>query len=184
MNRNRKRNKKKTVIIVLAATAVIITAAFIAAVFLDVIFLPGYSRPTNREYVDEDKGIKVIQSGREITVYKDEKEIWSLPGDVKAQDCFLGDIDHDKVPDLTVLCWKRGKYGKHRPTWIRHDEIRWSQHIFIYRITDKEVIPRWMASEIGMKAEHIDYRDGILYITDTKGEVTKWKWIHWGLEKL
>ncbi len=41
-----------------------------------------------------------------------------------------------------------------------------------------------MASDIGVRAAAWEYRDKVLFITDTKGGETKWKWIHWGLEKM
>ncbi len=162
----------------------LITAAFIAAVFLGFIFLPGYSKPSDRTVSDTDQGITVTETGRKLTVSLNDKEIWSLPEEVRAQDFLYDDIDGDGRKDLIVLCWKRGRYGKHRPTWVEHDEISWSQHIYIYRIEDDRVIPKWMASDIGVDAASWEYQNGLLYITDTEGNVTKWKWIHRGLEKM
>lgn len=162
----------------------LITAAFIAAVFLGFVFLPGYSKPSDRTVSDTDLGITVTETGRKLTVSLNDKEIWSLPEEVRAQDFLYDDIDGDGRKDLIVLCWKRGRYGKHRPTWVEHDEISWSQHIYIYRIEGDRVIPKWMASDIGVDAASWEYQNGLLYITDTEGNVTKWKWIHRGLEKM
>lgn len=83
-----------------------------------------------------------------------------------------------------ILCWKRGRYGKRRPSWVKRDEIGWSQHIYIYEIDGNVVRPKWMASDIGMKAASWEFDDGKLIITDTEGVTTKWVWISWGLEKL
>ena len=174
-------------------TIFIITAAVIAAVFLNrmmarimgpYIFLPDYSKPANRTLTDNDRGIVVKQDSRRIDVYSDDELIWHLPCNVKAQDCILADIDHDREDELLILCWKRGRYGKHRPTWVKHDEIKWSQHIFIYEVTDSTVRPKWMASDIGMNAVSWDYSDGVLSIEDTDENITKWIWKTWGLEKL
>ena len=184
------RNKKQFIII---CTVLIITAAVPAAVFLNrmmagiigpYIFLPDYSKPVIRTLTDADRGIVIKQNSRRIKVYLNDKLIWRLPYNVKAQDCILADIDHDGEKELLVLCWKRGRYGKRRPTWVKHDEIKWSQHIFIYEITDNNVRPMWMASDIGMNAATWKFSDGVLCIEDTDGIITEWVWRTWGLEKL
>ena len=163
---------------------IVLTAALTAAVFLSGIFLPGYSTPTDKTVKDEKKGITVVQKQRKIEVWERSKKIWELPSGVLAQDVLLEDIDQDGEKDLMILCWKRGRYGKKKPVWVKHDEIWWSQHIYIYRIVDGKVIPKWMASDIGMKAAHWEYEDGMLVITDKDNEKTKWKWVSWGLEKV
>ena len=165
-------------------TGLMITAAVSAAVFLDVIIPPAYSAPADKTVRDEEGDITVSEKGRELDVYRGDTKIWSSPGEILVQDFLTADIDRDGSSELLILCWKRGRFGKHRPTWVRSDEIRWSQHIFIYEMEGDAVLPKWMASDIGIKAASWEYRDGMLYITDTVGAVTKWKWIHWGLEKM
>lgn len=173
-------------------SVVIITAAVTAAVFLNrmsakhgpLIFLPDYSKPVTKTLRDAERGIVVRQELRYVEVYSDEEVVWSLPHSVKAQDCLLADIDHDGIEELLILCWKRGRYGEHRPTWVKHDEINWSQHIFIYEITDNNVRPKWMASDIGMNAASWKFSKGVLSIKDTDGIITEWIWRTWGLEKL
>ena len=172
----------------------IITAAIIAAVFLNrtviqsvrpYILLPDYSKPSSGSLYDCKYGIEFVREGRRIKAYSAPGEvIWELPGEVKAQDCILADIDHDKEEELLVLCWRRGRFGKHRPTWVKHDELKWSQHIFIYEIEDSVIRPKWMASDIGMEAVSWECSDGVLSIEDTKGEESKWVWRSWGLERL
>ncbi|MCR5688449.1 MAG: hypothetical protein K6G58_10570 [Lachnospiraceae bacterium] len=147
--------------------------------------LPGHSRPASVKTVsDEADGITVTEKGRRLEVRDGGRKIWALPKDVYAQDFLYEDIDHDGEKDLLVLCWKRGRYGRHKPTWVRHDDMNWSQHIFIYNIADGTVRPKWMASDIGMDAASWEFKDGVLSITDTDGETTQWVWIHWGLELL
>ncbi len=171
--------RQKTILII-----TVITAALCAAVFLGLFRLPGYSAPTDRTITDDKTGITVIQEGRRVKVLRKDTPVWELERDVLAQSVLLGDIDHDGRDDLLVLCWKRGRFGKHKPTWVAYDEIGYSQHIFIYRIEEDTVRPRWMASDIGMDAVSWEFDDGVLSITDTEGEVTKWVWRSWGLEKM
>ena len=69
---------------------------------------------------------------------KDAKK--GLPDGVRAklddawlvQDSLNFDINGDGTDEWILLVWKRGSYGPHRPSWIKHDEIGFSQHIFIY----------------------------------------------------
>ena len=171
---------KKTRIITAVITVLVIATG--VAAFCGYIIPPLYSSPADKTVNAGDTVIE--QSGRRITVEKEGKLIWSLPGEVLAQDFLFDDIDGDGQSELLVLCWKRGRYGKHRPTWVKSDEIKWSQHIFIYNIKEDKVVPKWMASDIGMQALSWKTDNKVIVITDTSGNVTKWRWIHWGLEKL
>ena len=169
---------------ILIGIMALITAALIAAVFFDIIFPPFFSYPSDKTVTDEETDFTVTEYGRRITVSHDKDVIWELSKDVKAQDFLFEDIDRDGKKELAILCWKRGRYGSKRPTWVEKDELKWSQHIFIYRIENDRVMPRWMASDIGIRAASWEFKDGVFLITDTNDEVTKWRWIHWGLEKM
>ncbi len=183
---------KKTatiVITVLAVTAAVISAAVIfngiaAYVILPELFLPSYADPIDRSVTDAQNGYRIEQNGRRVTVYQIGKKLWELPKENAAQDFVYEDIDHDGARELLILCWKRGRFGKHRPTWVKHDEIGFSQHIYIYEVEGDHVRPKWMASDIGADAKAIAFHDGMLVITETDGDVTKWRWNSWGLEKM
>ncbi len=170
--------------ILVFSVVTIFTAAVIAAVFFGGHLLPGYSKPSDKTVTDEATGVTIIQKQRHLEADLGTKKIWELPDGVLAQDFLVEDIDHEGRNELVVLCWKRGRYGERRPTWVKRDEIGWSQHIFIYEIEEDSVVPKWMASDIGMKAASWEYRDGVLLITDTYGVTTKWIWNKWGLEKI
>ena len=171
---------RKTLII--TCITVLLAVAVTVAVCCGYIMPPAYSAPHDKTVSDAE--VEINEKGRSITVSVRGEEVWSLPGEVLAQDFLYDDIDRDGSKDLLVLCWKRGRYGSHRPTWVKRDEIKWSQHIFIYEVKEQRVRPKWMASDIGIKAASWDITNGILSITDTSGDVSKWGWIHWGLEKM
>jgi len=183
-------NKKtiRTIIIAIAITAAVPAAVIFNRItayrIMPAIFLPSYSMPADKTDTDTSKDVTVIEKGRSLVVYQNGTEIWRLPVNVAAQDFLLEDIDHDDDKELLVLCWKRGRFGKHRPTWITSDELGWSQHIYIYEIENGKVRPKWMASDIGMQAKTWWYFDDRLYIRDTEDEVSCWIWKYWGLEKL
>lgn len=167
----------------------LITAAVLAAVIFlmmgtDLVFPPSYSKPVENKVMEDTEGYTFVQEGRSITVFCEDETVWELPSDVLAQDYFVEDIDRDGRRDLVILCWKRGRYGKQRPTWVKSDEISWSQHIFVYNIRNDGITPKWMASDIGVHAASMEYFDDVLSITDTDGNLTRWMWVSWGFEKL
>ena len=126
-----------------------ITAALIAAVFFNRMaaelvlssgfLIPRYATTPDKTITDDD--VTVIKKGRSISVLHGGKKIWSLPYDVKAQDILLEDIDGNGSRELIILCWKRGRFGKRRPSWVKEDEREYSQHIFIYNIKEDDVTP-------------------------------------------
>ena len=179
---------KKIIIAVLVITAAVSAAVVFNRIFaytlLPAIFLPSYSEAVDKTSEDDRRGYRVVQNGRRIEVFREGKKIWKLPADVAAQDHLFEDIDHDGERELLILCWKRGRYGRHMPTWVRHDEIGYSQHIFIYETEEDIVRPKWMASDIGQPAAAIEFEDGQLLIYETDGDVARWRWTSWGLEKM
>lgn len=170
----------KTGKIILILIALLITAAIAAVIFNRLSVLP----PVCKTVMSRDGKICITEDGRRITVSEEGEMIWQLPGEVLAQDFLFEDVDHDGRDELMILCWKRGRFGKRRPSWVKRDEIGWSQHIFIYEVEGGTVKPKWMASDIGMKAASWKFDDGKLIITDTDNVTTEWVWISWGLEKL
>ena len=89
---------------------------------------------------------------------------------------------------LILLCWKKGIYGKYKPFWIKKDEKKWFQHIFVYEYAENEILPKWMSSYIGQDVEKISsggkkkYGEYLL-LTDPMGEISYWKWDDWGFTK-
>lgn len=179
---------KKAVAVTVAVAAIsVLSVTFnrlAAFTILPALVLPEYSEPADRTDYDGGKDVFVKQDGRRLTVYRDGEKIWKTDRNIHVQDFLLADVDHDGSTDLLVLCWKRGRYGSHRPTWVKHDELGFSQHIYIYEITQAGIRPKWMASDTGIDVASWEFADGALYLTDTEGEVTGWVWKSWGLEKL
>ncbi len=181
--------KIRTIIITLlvvtaAVSAAVIFNRIVAYTVIPAVFLPSYAEPAEKEVNDKETGYRIVEKGRRISVYRGDEKIWDLGEENSAQDFLFEDIDHDGAPELLILCWKRGRFGKRRPTWVKQDEIGYSQHIFIYETEGDLVRPKWMASDIGMDAKKIAFDDGMLLITETDGEVTKWRWNSWGLDKM
>lgn len=178
---------KKIIVISVLITAALIAAVFFNRITAEVLMSSGILIPRYASTEDKtitDGGITVVKHGRSLSVKKGETKIWEIPGSIKVQDCLLEDVYGNGEKELMVLCWKRGRFGKHRPTWVTKDEKDYSQHIFIYVIDNDLVRPGWMASDIGPEAVSWEYEDGILYLTQTDGIVTRWRWDTWGFEKM
>lgn len=177
---------RKICIVLITVTAALIAAVFFNRVAKEIVMssyllIPRYATTDDKTVTGD---VTVTKEGRSLTMIRDGKIIWQIPRNVKVQDFLLADLDGDDTEELLVLCWKRGRYGKRRPTWVKRDEIGYSQHIFVYRITADGAAPMWMASDIGPEAVSWDYHDDILFITETDGDVTRWKWGSWGFEKM
>lgn len=104
------------------------------------------------------------------------------------QDCIYADIDRDGKEDKIVLLWKRGRFGKHRPFWIKEDETDLSQHIFIYDVLEGgELKQKWFASDIGREVRRMKIigpdRDTLL-LEDVDGNNTLWRWQSFGLKNV
>ncbi len=102
------------------------------------------------------------------------------------QDTLYTDIDKDGRDDKIVLLWKRGRFGKHRPFWVKEDEEELSQHIFIYDVLENgELRQKWFASDIGREVKRmkiIGPDKATLLLEDTKGNNTLWRWESFGLK--
>ena len=105
---------------------------------------------------------------------------------VKAQDTLFVDIDHDGREELLVLCWRIGRYGDRKPFWVKHDEFKWSQHIYIYEKTDEgEYKAIWMASDIHTDVARWEKYDDSMILTYTPdNQKNVWAWNSWGLERV
>lgn len=124
-----------------------------------------------------DKSISVADDSGNV--------IWMLDKKCLVQDALFADLDRDGADELLVLCWKIGKYGNRKPFWIDKDELKWSQHIYIYEVSTESVRPKWMASNIGKNVASWCAQDNG-YIVDTApdGEESTWRWVSWGLERV
>lgn len=98
------------------------------------------------------------------------------------QDALAGDINHDGVPELILLVWKRGSYGSQRPFWVERDEWDFSQHIFIYQWRDGRLKALWMSSRLPLSVAAFSLdAQGTLTVVTPEEETSRWVWLSWGL---
>lgn len=142
----------------------------------------------NRELCDASLQYEIRLNRKAVAVQYDNEVIWTSPAGVKVQDVLSCDVDGDKEDELVLLCWKRGRYGKDKPFWVKKDEKSWSQHIFVYEYQGQTVKPKWMSSYIGqdiitIAADKNKAPFHRLLLTDREGRVSSWVWNFWGFVK-
>ncbi len=165
---------------------VFITLAAAGAVTL-VLWLKGFFLPSWIEWDKESRS--ALPSGVSDML----EASWLV------QDALSFDINGDGTDEWILLVWKRGSFGPHRPTWVHHDEIGFSQHVFIY--TDRsgkndgsdggDWHAIWMSSKLSLQAASFSEGEEIggtgrnsLDIKSPDGTVTRWGWLSWGLTRV
>lgn len=171
-------------IIIILAVAVFTAIAFLL-LWRQGAFLPGWIEWKETVLECGDLDVMISLDNRRLDFYYGEEVVWSTPSDYKVQDFQWGDIDCDGTQELIVLCWRRGRYGKHRPFWVEKNDNRWSQHIFLYDWDGGKISPLWMASELGMEVQDWNYDEhGYLILLDRQDQLSSWAWLSWGLERV
>lgn len=139
---------------------------------------------------------KVELRNRKVKLYINEPEsaigseagkvAWSTPWDWSVQSVQCFDVDGDGHKELVMLVWKHGSYGKHLPFWVKNNDIRLEQHLFVYRweeTRENRLRAVWMSSALDMKvASMISDNKNRLIVTDTQGVHTRWQWQQFGFK--
>ena len=172
-----------------------IVVAFCVAIFIGKRnYIPSWVDWTEREVSFEHgkKGNEILRltvGGKKFSVSDECGEIlFETNIDIKVQDAIATDVDGDGLQDIIAVVWKRGLYGKHRPFWVTSDEKNYSQHVFIYGVSeDGEVSQKWFASETGILINRIklmDKKPQIVMFEDIDGDCTLWQWESFGLKNI
>ena len=123
-----------------------------------------------------------------INSRNDRDVIWTSPSEVKVQKVLSCDIDNDKTDELVLLCWKKGRYGEHKPFWVEKDEDTWSQHLFVYEYNSDQISPKWMSSYMGQDVADIvsngkEAPHARLWFRAPDDQMSSWMWDSWGFKK-
>ncbi len=166
----------------------LLSLGIVVAFCVGIIALKKNAIPDWVKWQERDYGT-VRVSDRKLTVLDaNGSEVYSTDKTQKVQDAILIDVDGDGKEEIAAVVWKKGKFGKHRPFWIKENDEEISQHLFIYRIKDKETVePMWFSSETGIKINRLkamEKNKNILLLEDIDGNCTLWRWDSWGFQKL
>lgn len=151
-------------------------------------FLPDWITWENRIVSEASGEYEITLNKKTVEVIYQENIVWTSPAEIKVQDALSGDIDNDGKDELLILCWKKGRYGEHKPFWVERDEKSWSQHLFVYKYEKGEIRPKWMSSYIGQDVMKMSAREGAppgihLLLTSPDGTISSWFWDSWGFTK-
>ena len=181
---------KKVLISKKSAWLLLVIAAAICCIYV-ALLLPSWIQWQEKSFkcFTEDSFIECRLSKKQVRLFdSDGNNFWTSGKELKVQDAFITDIDRDGQKELILLLWKRGRFGNERPFWVTGDEISYSQHIFIYNITEeKEVTSKWFASDIGRlvtRMKLVDRDNTIILTEDRKDENTLWVWSSFGLKNI
>lgn len=151
-------------------------------------FLPKWAVWEENSIFDASGSYEISLTEKTVHITYENEKIWDSPENVKVQQILSCDIDRDDCDELILLCWKRGRFGEHKPFWIEDDEKNWSQHIFVYEYAGNEIRAKWMSSYIGQDVASLSSGgnmngDRWLLLTDPQGDASYWRWSSWGFEK-
>ncbi len=124
---------------IIGIMAVAVASAIICLVGRNLAFLPRWVEWESGTYYSRCGEYEISLDKKTVRVLRDDAVIWTSPEGVKVQEALSWDIDKDSEDELILLCWKKGRYGRHKPFWVEEDEKEWSQHIFVYEYGEGEV---------------------------------------------
>lgn len=179
---------KKAVLLVMALVCTGAIFLFLRCLWRNGVFLPRWIAWKSSMFYEGTGQYEILLEKKEVQVVYEDNVIWTSPDGVKVQEVLSCDIDNDSQEELLLLCWKIGRYGRHRPFWVEKDEKKWSQHIFVYEYQNGEIRPKWMSSYLGqdvvsMASNGSKAPGERLWLTGPDGKISSWKWDSWGFTK-
>lgn len=126
---------------------------------------------------------ELVLADRRLRIEASQGGSCASPEGWQVQDAFVVDIDRDGAPEVLTVVWQKGNYGTSRPFWVAEGEgdDEWSQHLFVHRLEDGELVPVWMSSKLGIEVAHVSLDgDQRLHTELRGGEELVWEWDGWG----
>lgn len=140
-----------------------------------------------------------VLNNRHLVVYENNELLWQSAEDWMVQSFVLADVNHDRVDDLLITVWKKGNYGSDKPFWILQDDLRFSNHLFLYNLLQDRMKPLWMSSALDRPIKTLRIADpnsdgknellvqegsysisGWIKASCTSPEYKLWQWKGWG----
>mgnify|MGYP001324536847 CR=1 FL=1 len=146
--------------------------------------------------VDEDGQVEIYKlSVGKLVVTEGGSEAWSSPPEWWVDDFHLADTTGSGRKYLHLSVWKAGSFGKSKPFWVKENDDRVRNHLFVLSWADKKIAPVWQSSELDAPNCQIAFIDSDgdgkeeLYAIegsnsdwpDCRGQaVSVWEWNGWG----
>jgi hypothetical protein len=167
-------------------------------------FFAGCADQTVVEDIDQDGNPKsYVLHNRRLSVYENNQLLWQSAEDWMVQSFVLADVNHDAVDDLLMVVWKRGSFGPNKPFWVLKDDLRFSNHLFLYNQQQDRMKPLWMSSALDRPIKTLKIADpnndgknellvqegsysiyGWIKAAYTSPEFEVWQWKGWGFYRL
>ena len=178
----------KGLIIVMLLLALAAGAAFYAENIVSQA--PLYSRRyfKNRD-IDSSLGRVVLRNGRADIYSSDGDRLWQSDKEWRVQDVLVCDVDRDGLEEIVFLVWKKGNFGKNLPYFVKENDKKMGQHIFIFRKREEEgpyLKAQWMSSALKTELSGISFSEkGRFVLTSLDGgKETHYDWEGFGLKEM
>lgn len=119
---------KKILFIVPALLGV---GAVFYALWLHGVFLPHWITWNHKTFWDQSGAYEIQLNHKSVQVLHSGNLLWTSPNTIKVQEALCCDIDNDNTDELILLCWKIGRFGRHKPFWVEK-MIQTGHSIFSY----------------------------------------------------
>lgn len=200
MKRGRFKLAKIIIIILLITSALVWLSS--SRVLLP--FGAGCAEQTVQKDMDHDGDLEsYILHDHRLSVYENNQLLWQSAEDWMVQSFVLADVNHDALDDLLMVVWKRGSFGPNKPFWILEDDMRFSNHLFLFNLQQDRMKPLWMSSALDRPIKTLEIGDpnndgrnellvregcysifGWIKASYISPESQAWQWKGWGFYRL
>ena len=131
---------------------------------------------------DGDEELLALDRGR-VDIYDDDLRRYVSPVGWAVSDAFCAEMDEEPGPEVVLVVWKRGSFGRELPFWHDRNDNDVSQHIFIFKYRDGGLQPLWMSSALEGGARSVALDEACrMHLVDALGQETVWEWEYFGLK--
>lgn len=134
-------------------------------------------------------GRVVLRNGR-ADIYSDNGgRLWQSDKEWRVQDVLVCDVDRDGFEEIVFLVWKKGNFGKNLPYFVKENDKKTGQHIFIFRKREEEgpyLKAQWMSSALKTELSGISFsKKGRFVLTSLDGgNEMHYDWEGFGLKEM
>lgn len=94
-----------------------------------------------------------------LTSKEGEEYLWRTPTAWQVDSFALGDIDNDGTVNLVFTLWKTGSFETVKPFWQTGKDAGYKNHLFVYRLKDKNMEQVWCSSDLDRPVISFSIRD-------------------------
>lgn len=96
---------------------------------------------------------------KQLSVTQDGQEIWRSPADWQVTAFVLADATNDGLDDLLLVVWKAGSFGRDKPFWVKEEDTRLSNHLFVLNLRQGLLKQVWFSSALDRPIQRLTVQD-------------------------